>query len=113
MPSFFFDDPNKLANTPDLLLRPLNILETVFARTKISSKIYINKNIKDIIGAIIEVRTATAKDFYKHLLKVCFLDVYRDDNYIACYNFCQQCKDNFPTIKIKKPNHIFFAVFFF
>ena len=31
---------------------------------------------------------------------------------MACYNFCQQCKNYFATAGAKKPNRIFFAAFF-
>ena len=45
--------------------------------------------------------------------KARFPDVYRGDNHMACYNFCQQCEDYFATVGTKRPNCIPFAASFF
>lgn len=60
-----------------------------------------------------KTRSAVATSSSKSFLKTPFLDVYRSDNYIACYNFYKQSKDYFATAKVKRANYIFFAVFFF
>lgn len=36
-----------------------------------------------------EARVAAAKSSYKRLLKAQFFDVYKSDNHIVYYNFCQ------------------------
>lgn len=60
-----------------------------------------------------KTRPAAAKSPCEFFLKARFPNVYRGDNYIACYNFCQQCKDNFAIAGEKKPNNSFFASSFF
>lgn len=59
-----------------------------------------------------EARPATVEDSCKHLFKARFPNVYKDNNNIVCYNFCQKCKDYFATVRAKKPNYIPFVVFF-
>lgn len=61
---------------------------------------------------VIEARPAIAKGLFKHFFKARFFDVYINDNYLACYNFCQQCKYYFATIGAKAPNCILFVAFF-
>ena len=45
-------------------------------------------------------------------LKARLPDVYRGDNHMACYNFCQQYKDHFATAGAKGPNRIPFTASF-
>lgn len=59
-----------------------------------------------------EAKPAAAEGFYKRFFKVCFPNVYRGDNYIAYYNFSQQCEDYFATAVAKRPNYISFIAFF-
>lgn len=62
---------------------------------------------------MIEARSAAAKSFYKRFFKIHFFKIYKNDNYIAYYNACQQYKDYFATAKTKKPNRILFTASFF
>lgn len=48
----------------------------------------------------------------ERLLKTWFPDVYRSDNYMDYYNFCQECEDHFTTVGAKRSNRIFFTTFF-
>lgn len=59
-----------------------------------------------------KARPAAAKDFCEHLLKTYFPNVYKSDNYIAYYNFCQQCINYFATARIKKASRILFTISF-
>lgn len=59
-----------------------------------------------------KARLAAIKGPCEHFLKARLLDVYRDDNHMACYNFSQQCKDHFATDRAKRPNGIFLLHFF-
>ena len=59
-----------------------------------------------------EAKPATTKDPRKRRFKARLPNIYRSDNYMVSYNFCQQCKDHFATAKAKKLNHILFGVFF-
>lgn len=36
-----------------------------------------------------KARPVAIEDSYKHFLKTYFLDVYKNNNYIVCYNFFQ------------------------
>lgn len=80
---------NKLASTQALFLMYSNILVAVFASFKIPLRVYLNKNIQDIIEAVIETKPAIAKSLRERFFKAYFSDIYRGDNYMACYNFCQ------------------------
>lgn len=59
-----------------------------------------------------KTRFAAVKGLRKNFFKAQLPDVYRNDNYIACYNFCYQCRNHFTIARVKKLNHIFFATFF-
>lgn len=61
---------------------------------------------------MMKTRLAAVKNSWKHLLMVRFLDVYRNDNHIAYYNFCQQYKDYFVIAKAKRSNCIPFIASF-
>lgn len=76
-------------------------------------RVYINEEIQDIIWAAKKARPAAAKNSCEHPFKVCFSNVYKNDNQMAYYNFCQQCKDHFATARVKRPNRIIFAISFF
>ena len=60
-----------------------------------------------------KARPIAAEALREHLLKARLPDIYKSDNHMACYNFCQQCNDHFATVGAKKPNRILFAAFFF
>lgn len=108
-----FEDPNKLTGAQALFLKRFNILIAAFASLRAPTKIYLNKEIQDIIWAVMKTRLAAAKIPYECFLKARFFNIYRSDNHMACYNFCRQCKDYFTTTGAKKSNCISFAVFFF
>ena len=59
-----------------------------------------------------EARTVATEGPRERLLKARFSDIYRGDNHMACYNFCQQCKDHFATAGVKGPNRIPFTASF-
>lgn len=59
-----------------------------------------------------EARPAAAKGPNERFLKEQFPDMCRGNNYLACYNFCQEYKDYFATGRAKGPNCIPFAIFF-
>ena len=67
---------------------------------------------QDIIQTVMETRLAVIEGPQELLFKPRFLDVYWDDNHIACYNFCQQCENYFAITGVKGSNYILFAVFF-
>lgn len=71
--------------------------------------VYTNKDVQDIIWTVLEIRLAATEVPHKRLFKVYFPDVYKEDNYMANYNFYQQCKDYFVIAKAKKPNCISFT----
>lgn len=111
--SIFFRDSNKFASTQALFSRSFNILAVAFVSLKAFLRVYTNKDVQNIIWAIIEAKPVAAKSFCKYLLKACFFNVYKSDNHIACYNFYQQCKVYFAIARIKGSNYIFFTVLFF
>lgn len=59
-----------------------------------------------------KAKPAAVKDLRERLLKVWFPNIYRNDNYMASYNFCQQCNDYFVTAKTKIANCICFVASF-
>lgn len=108
----FLSDPDKLAGTLAPPSRPPNTLAAIFAGPGALSRVYTNEDVQDIICAIMKTRLATAESPCERLFKTCFLDIYRSNNHIAYYNFCQYWKDYFATAKAKGPNRIPFAVSF-
>lgn len=60
-----------------------------------------------------KTRPADVENSCEYLPKASFLDVYKSNDHIACYNFYQQCKDHFVTAGAKIPNCILFPAFFF
>ena len=92
--------------------KPFDILTTTFTGAGAPLKVYSNEKMKEIICTVMETRPATTEDLWEHFFKACLLDAYWGDNYIACYNFCQQCEDQFATVEVKRPNCILFATFF-
>lgn len=67
---------------------------------------------EDIIWAIIKTRAVATESSCKCFFKARFLDIYRDNNHIVYYNFCQQYKDYFAIVKTIKPTCIFLQHFF-
>lgn len=59
-----------------------------------------------------KARLAAIKSPHKRPFKAQFPNVYKGDNYMACYKFCQQCKNHFVTARAKRSNHILFPIFF-
>lgn len=59
-----------------------------------------------------KAKPTAVEGIYKHLFKACFLNVYKNNNDIASYNFCQQCKDYFAIVRANRSNRIFFAISF-
>lgn len=60
-----------------------------------------------------KARLAAAESSCKHFVKIQFPDVYKSDDHMAYYTFCQQYKDHFGIIRAKVFNHISFAELFF
>lgn len=112
LPLFFFADSDKLAGTYVLSLKIFNILIITLASSEAPSRVYINEEIQDMIPIIIKTRPAAMKSLCKCFSKAHFYGIYKSDNYIACYNFCQQCKGYFAIAKAKKPTYILFAASF-
>lgn len=88
-------------------------MAAAFPDFRAHSKVYTNENVQDIICEVIKIRPSIAEDLCKCLFKAFFANIYRDDNYIICYNFCQKYKDYFAIVGAKRPNHILFTAFFF
>lgn len=109
---FIYVNLNKFLIIQAAPLRPLNIWAAAFAKFEASFRVYTNKNMQSILRALIEARLTAAKFSYKRFFKARFSDLWKSDNHITCYNFCQQCKDHFATAGAKKPNHISFTIFF-
>lgn len=59
-----------------------------------------------------KTRPIATKGFYERAFITHFFDIYKDDNYMTYYNFCQQYEDYFAIAKAKRPNCITFAAFF-
>lgn len=99
-----FEDPNKLAGTPTPLLEPLNILITTFVSSIVPLKVNLNKKVQNIIGAVVEIRLATAKSFCERPFKAYFLDIYKGDSYMSCYNSVNNVKVWFfpPGINLRR-----------
>ena len=106
-----FGDPDKLAGAqappPD---RP-NV--PVVAPVGAPPRTYSNEEVQDIIQTVMEVSTIAKEGPQERPLKARFPNVYKGDNHMACYNFCQECEDYFATAGAKGPNCIPFAAFFF
>lgn len=88
MPLPFFDNSDKLVGAQVLPLKSFNILAVAFTDPKTLLRVYTNEKVQDIICAIIEARFISTKSLYEYSLKVWLLNIYKDNNHIACYNFC-------------------------
>ena len=110
LPSLF-GDPDKLASAQALLPEPPNV--PVVAPVGTPPRTYSNEKVQGIIQTVIEASTVAKEGPRGHPLKARFPDVYRGDNHMACYNFCQQCKDHFATVGAKGPHRIPFGASFF
>lgn len=104
--------PTSLFNKLTAPLRPPNIPAAAPTDPEALPRIYSNENLQDIIWAVIKARLMAAKNTCEHPLKARFLYVYRNNNYMACYTFYQQCKNYFTTVKAKVSNRIPFVAFF-
>ena len=75
-----------------------------------------NKLFKQFMKAYLEAQVpgqiGVDSEHCKQPLKAQFLDSYYSNLHMDCYRFCQQGKDNFETVKAKKPNKIPFAALF-
>lgn len=91
----------------------LNVMGAALAGSKAPSRIYTNKKIQDIIGTVLETKPIAIKSPYKRSFKARFSNIYKSDNHMSCYNFCQKCEDNFTTVGAKRPNRIPFTTSFF
>lgn len=89
-----------------------NLLAIAFAEPGPSQRVYTNKDIQEIICIVIEARFTAVKGPHECFLKAYFFDVYKNNNKIVCYNFCQQCKNYFAIARAKGLKHIFFVVSF-
>lgn len=102
----------KLAGASAAPLGFFNILATTFADLGVPQKVYTNEGIPNIIWIIIKAKLAVVEGSCKHFFKARFSNIYRGNNHIACWKFCQQYKDYFTITKVKRPNCILFAAFF-
>lgn len=64
LPLFFFGNSDKLVGAQALPPEFFNILATVFEGSKALSKVYTNKDIQNIICAVIKARPVAAKSPY-------------------------------------------------
>lgn len=85
----FFEDSKKLVGAVTPFVLSLNILVVVFAGLRAPLRVYLNEKVKNIIQEIIEARFTATKSPYKYYFKARFPDIYRSNNYMAYYNFCQ------------------------
>ena len=116
-----FGGPDKLAgtqappghfNVPSVGPRPLDAPAAAFAGSAAPARVYLYAEMQDIIWTVMEAKPTATEGPQEHPLKAHFLDVYGRDNHMACYNFCQQCKDHFTIAGAKVPNRIPFAASF-
>lgn len=112
-PLLFVKNQYKFTGTQVLPSKSVNIMAAAPTNSNVSLRVYTNKDVQDIIQAIIKVRLVAAESLCKHLFKICFFDIYKSDNHMVCYNFCQQYKDYFAIAQAKRPNHILFVALFF
>ncbi len=96
-----FKAPTKPSTTPPQAC-PLLVLHNPGA------KWYSQQNLDKIIQTFLHISKGGSRD----KLKVKTLDVYHSRSHMECYNFCQQCEDNFATCRATKPNRIPFAASF-
>ena len=101
------------SNVPIVFSGPSDVPTAAFVGSEAPPRVYSNEKVQDIIQTVIETKPAAIKDPQKCLQKAWLPDVYRSNNHMACYNFCQQCEDYFTTARAKRPDCIPFAAFFF
>lgn len=77
-----------LFNIPVVSLKSFDVPTATFASLEALSRVYSNEKIQKIIAIVVEARPAAINRPRKYFFKVCFLDIYRNNNYIACYNIC-------------------------
>ena len=79
---------------------------------------YTEEDLQRILKTVLEARAPAPAPITfpegprERPLKARFPDVYRGENHLDCYNFCQQCEDHFATAGAKGPNRIPFAASF-
>ena len=66
-----------------------------FAGSGPTQRVYTIEDIQEIICAVIEARPMAVKNPCKCFFKAYFFDVYKNNNQMACYKCCQQCKEHF------------------
>lgn len=102
------------------------ITTLIFASTSsISISRYTNKNLQQVTKLMQEsffqdqkysqnqTRANQNNDLQEYFLKACFLKLYLSNSHLACYKFCNQCKDYFDITKAIKSNQILFIASFF
>ena len=108
---------DKLSNQPvwSLGTKPL-VVNTPIATISVLK--YSKDDLQRIIKAVLKAWAPTlastpiiAKVPWKKL-KVCSPDVYYEKSHIDCYNFCQQCEDNFALVGATGLTRILFAMSF-
>lgn len=85
----FYENPEELAGTLSLPWVPLNIATVAIVGLQVPPKDYTNEEVQDIIQKILEAWLRAIKGPCDSFLKARFSDVYRGNNHMAYYNFCQ------------------------
>ena len=91
---------------------PPDVLTAVLVGSKAPPRAYSNEEVQDIIQTVMGVKPAATKGPRERPLKARLPDVYRGNNHMACYNFCQQYEDHFATAGVKRLTCISFATSF-
>lgn len=112
LPSSLRKNSNKLISASASSLGPFNVLAAAFTGSGPPPKVYRNKKVQDIIQTVLKIRLAAEENPCQYSLKARFLDIYKNDNHMACYNLCQQYKDYFAMARAKKLSRILFVAFF-
>ena len=61
---------------------------------------------------VLKARVSSSDGPREKSLKAKSPDMYCDKFHMEYYNFCQQYKDHFATVRAKSPNHVPFIAFF-
>lgn len=85
-----FGGLKKLANALILSSEPNNVPVAVFSDPIVPLRAYWNEEVWDIICTLIKAILAPTKSAQERFFKIYFPDVYWNNNYMACYIFCQQ-----------------------
>lgn len=112
--SLFLGDQNKLVKTQTSYQKFFNIVRLAYADLGVPPRVYINKDMQDIISAIIYAKLAVAKSPCKCFFKAAFLTFIRVITiWLIITLISNACKDYFTIAKVKKSNRISFAISFF